>query len=164
MCRRRPADIGLPALKKGLDKGNHFPRLELSPYRAQGTTDSVAGAFQIARGTSDSFDSTECNKSRVSGAYCQYIGSDAASHEYFRLSGIREHKKLGHSPFLVFLISNNTVEVRIVDNAKTLLDFADETQVMSQWRGQWRSDYFHFKVGDLRRYVAEHPAEKYYVV
>jgi hypothetical protein len=35
---------------------------------------------------------------------------------------------------------------------------------MAQWKGQWRSDYFHFKVGDLRRYVMKHPAEKYHVV
>jgi len=84
--------------------------------------------------------------------------------EYFKLSGIREHKKLVHSPFLVFLISGETVEVRIVDNAKTLLDYADETQVMAQWRGQWRSDYFHFTVGDLRRYVMKHPAEKHDIV
>ena len=84
--------------------------------------------------------------------------------EYFKLSGIREHKKLVHSPFLVFLISGDSVEVRIVDNPKALLDFADGTQVMAQWKGQWRSDYFHFKVGDFRRYVAEHPAEKYHVV
>ena len=54
--------------------------------------------------------------------------------EYFKLSGIREHKKLVHSPFLIFLISGDSVEVRIVDNAKALLDFADGTQVMAQWK------------------------------
>ncbi len=84
--------------------------------------------------------------------------------EYFKLSGIREHKKLTHTPFLVFAISADTVEVRIVENAKKLLDFADETKVMAQWSGQWKSDYFQFKVGDLRRYVAEHPAENHQVV
>jgi hypothetical protein len=84
--------------------------------------------------------------------------------EYFRLSGIREYKKLTHTPFLVFVISGHTVEVRIVENAKALLEYPDATQVMSQWRGQWRSDYFHFKVGDLREYIARHPAEKHHVV
>jgi hypothetical protein len=84
--------------------------------------------------------------------------------EYFSLSGIREYKKLTHTPFLVFLISGDTVDVSIVDNARKLLDYADETQVMAQWRGEWKSDYFHFKVSDLRRYVASHPAEKHHVV
>jgi hypothetical protein len=41
--------------------------------------------------------------------------------EYFRLSGIREYQKLTHTPFLVFLISGDTAEVGIVDNAKKLL-------------------------------------------
>jgi hypothetical protein len=84
--------------------------------------------------------------------------------DYFKLSGIRESKKLPHTPFLVFVVSTDAVEVKIVDSAKTLLEFPDETQVMAQWRGQWKSDFFQFKVGDLRKYVAEHPAEKYHVV
>jgi len=84
--------------------------------------------------------------------------------DYFRLSGIRERKKLTHAPFLVFLLSENTVEVTIVDNAKKLLEHSDETHVMAQWSGQWRSDFFQFKVGDLRRYIATHPPEKYQVV
>lgn len=84
--------------------------------------------------------------------------------EYFRLSGIREYKKLAHTPFLAFVTSGDTVEVRIVENSKTLLEYADETPVMSQWRGRLKSDYFHFKVGDLRRYIANHPAEKHHTV
>jgi len=75
--------------------------------------------------------------------------------DYFRLSGIREHKKLTHTPFLIFLTSEDAVEVRIVDNAKKLLEYPDETPVMAQWRGEWRSDFFQFKVVDLRRFIAE---------
>ncbi len=84
--------------------------------------------------------------------------------EYFRLSGIREHKKLTHTPFLVFLASEDAVEVRVVDDAKKLLEYPDTTSVMAQWRGQWKSDFFQFKVVDLRKYVAEHPPEKYHVI
>jgi hypothetical protein len=83
---------------------------------------------------------------------------------YFRLSGIREYKTLTHTPFLAFVISGDTVEVKIVENAMALLEYPDATQVMSQWRGQWKSDYFQFKVGDLRRYIGSHPAEKHHVV
>ena len=84
--------------------------------------------------------------------------------DYFKLSGIREYKKLTHTPFLVFLVSGDSAEVRIVDNAKVLLEYPDETQVMAQWRGEYKSDFFQFKVGDLRRYVAEHLPEKHHVV
>jgi hypothetical protein len=84
--------------------------------------------------------------------------------DYFRLSGIRDHKKLTHAPFLVFLIARDVVEVVIVDNARKLLEYPDETQVMAQWMGQWRSDFFQFKVGDFRKYATEHPADKHQVV
>jgi hypothetical protein len=84
--------------------------------------------------------------------------------EYFKLSGIREHKKLTHTPFLVFLASEDAIEVRLVDNAKKLLEYQDDTPVMAQWVGQWRSDFFQFRVVDFRNYVAAHPAEKYHVV
>ena len=84
--------------------------------------------------------------------------------DYFRLSGIRDHKKLTHAPFLVFLIAGDVVEVVIVDNARKLLEYPDETQVMAQWTGQWRSDFFQFKVGDFRKYAAEHLADKHQVV
>ena len=84
--------------------------------------------------------------------------------DYFQLSGVRESKKLTHTPFLVFVMSRSAVEVMIVESAKALLEHPDDTQVMAQWRGEWRSDFFQFKVGDLRRYVNEHPPEKYHVV
>ena len=83
---------------------------------------------------------------------------------YFRLSGIREYKRLTDTPFLAFVISGDTVKVKIVENAMALLEYPDATQVMSQWRGQWKSDYFQFNVGNLRRYIASHPAEKHDVV
>ncbi len=84
--------------------------------------------------------------------------------EYFRLSGIRECKKLTHTPFLIFLASQDAVEVRVVDDAKKLLGYPDDTPVMNQWRGQWKSDFFQFKVADLRKHIAEHPPERHYVV
>ena len=84
--------------------------------------------------------------------------------DYFKLSGIRELKKLAHTPFLVFIVAGDTVEVRIIDNAKNLLEYADEIQVMGQWEGQYRSDFFQFQVRDFRRYVTENPPEKHHIV
>jgi hypothetical protein len=75
--------------------------------------------------------------------------------DFFRLSGIRESKRLSHTPFLVFSASDDGIEVRIVDNAKTLLAYSDDTKVMAQWSGNYKSDFFHFNVGDFREYVTK---------
>jgi hypothetical protein len=72
--------------------------------------------------------------------------------EYFAKSGVFSMSKLNQTPFLVFVISDNTVEVSIVDSADQLLLLPDDTPVMGQWRGEWRSDFFQFKVGDYRVY------------
>lgn len=82
-----------------------------------------------------------------------------AVEEFFRSSEIREAKRLVHHPFLVFVEYTDRVEVRIVDNAATLLTYSDETKVMAQWGGRWRSDYFQFRVGQFRQYIEEHPKQ-----
>ena len=43
--------------------------------------------------------------------------------------------------------------VVLVDNKNDLLLYPDETEVMGQWKGQWSSDFFNFKVGDMRNYI-----------
>lgn len=60
--------------------------------------------------------------------------------------------KLNQTPFLAFVISGETVDVRIIDSADQLLRLPDYTPVMGQWRGDWRSDFFQFKVSDYRAY------------
>ena len=72
--------------------------------------------------------------------------------DLFRLSGIRESVKLEHTPFLVFDVQNEALTVKIVKSMPELLEFADDTQVMVQWKGKFRSDFFHFTVKDLREY------------
>ena len=72
--------------------------------------------------------------------------------EYFAKSGVFSMSKLNQTPFLAFVISIDTVEVRIVECADQLLRLPDDTPVMGQWRGDWRSDFFQFKVGDYRAY------------
>ena len=72
--------------------------------------------------------------------------------EYFAKSGVFSTSKLNQTPFLAFVISADTVDVRIVDSADQLLHLPDDTPVMGQWRGDWRSDFFQFKVGDYRAY------------
>jgi hypothetical protein len=74
--------------------------------------------------------------------------------DYFRKSGVLTARKLPHTPFLVFVENANDIEVRIVDNVHSLLGHADSTKVMGQWSGQWRSDFFQFTVGDVRKFVS----------
>lgn len=82
--------------------------------------------------------------------------------DFFKLSGVISSSKLNHTPFLVFETVDDNIVVIIVTSVKELLRndmvgfrFLDDTPVMCQWRGQWRSDYFRFTVGDVRKYMAE---------
>ena len=74
--------------------------------------------------------------------------------EYFKLSGVFESERLTHTPLLVFITDQDALTVRIVDKPTDLLSFPDETPVMGQWAGQWRSDFFQFTVGQYRQHLA----------
>jgi hypothetical protein len=73
--------------------------------------------------------------------------------EFFRLSGVLDSDKLTHTPFLAFILAGDTVTVQIIDRAAELLKLADDIEVMCQWRGDWRSDFFRFTVGRLRQAI-----------
>jgi len=75
--------------------------------------------------------------------------------DFFERSGNFSADKLLHTPFLVFLEKEDAIHVKIVDNAEQLLSFPDETPVMGQWQGNYRSDFFQFTVGDYRPYAEE---------
>jgi hypothetical protein len=74
--------------------------------------------------------------------------------EYFNLSGVFESERLTHTPLLVFITEQDAVTVHIIDIPTDLLSFPDETPVMGQWTGQWRSDFFQFTAGQYRQHVA----------
>lgn len=67
------------------------------------------------------------------------------------ISEITETKKLTHHPFIVFTEEGTDVTVEIVENYSKLMEYPDNTKVMCQWPGQWRSDFFQFCVGNIRR-------------
>jgi hypothetical protein len=73
--------------------------------------------------------------------------------EFFKKNSVFESERLTHTPFLVFVEEENAVHVRIIDNPRKLLSFSNETQVMVQWPGEWRSDYFQFTVGEYRHFI-----------
>jgi hypothetical protein len=77
--------------------------------------------------------------------------------DYSQKSGMRYYKTLNQTPFLAFLVSNETVEIRIVKNSKDLLKLPDDVKVMAQWRGEWRSNFFQFTVGKLRQHCIDNP-------
>ncbi len=80
------------------------------------------------------------------------LGGRTDIDDFFRLSGVLDIERLDHTPLLVFVATEDTVEVRIVQKPAELLSFPDETPVMGQWRGEWRSDFFRFTVGQFRRH------------
>lgn len=61
-------------------------------------------------------------------------------------------RTLVHTPFLVFLYDVNLpgFRVTIAKTVSDLLAFPDDTAVMAQWPGRTRSDWFWFKIDDLR--------------
>lgn len=75
--------------------------------------------------------------------------------DFFEKSGNFSGDKLLHTPFLVFLEEEDTIHVKLIDSAEQLLSFPDETPVMGQWQGNYRSDFFQFTVSDYRPYAEE---------
>lgn len=73
----------------------------------------------------------------------------------FTKSGLIDGRALVHHPFLVFVYTPTMpgMVVRMVKTVAEVLDYSDDTPAMLQWPGQWRSDWFHFTVGDLRDHL-----------
>lgn len=74
----------------------------------------------------------------------------ADTDDYFKSSGVLDSEKLSRTPFLVFVEDSDCVRVQIIESIKKLLTYPDETKVMGQWEGKWRSDFFQFTVRDAR--------------
>lgn len=75
--------------------------------------------------------------------------------QLFTKSGLIGDAALVHHPFLVFVVDpvSQILRVEIVKTVRDLMFYDDQTPVMLQWPGQWRSDWFHFKVIDLREHL-----------
>jgi hypothetical protein len=83
---------------------------------------------------------------------------------FFEKSDVRTWTAMPHHPFLVFVEDGDALLVKIIDSPKFLLTYPDQTPVMVQWAGKWRSDFFQFQVGDFRQYIKDHPPGKCEVV
>jgi hypothetical protein len=81
--------------------------------------------------------------------------------DFFNLSGLREHKKLNHTPFIV--LNGETIE--ICKNANELIEnYSPNTQVLKQWKGEWSSDFFAFKIKELIDFIKENPKQSYQII
>jgi hypothetical protein len=70
--------------------------------------------------------------------------------DFFKLSDVFTAERLNHTPLLVFIATEDAVQVRLLDQARDLLAFPGDTPVMGQWRGAMHSDFFQFTVGQYR--------------
>ena len=80
---------------------------------------------------------------------------------FFKLSAFREYKKLSHRPVLIFRETPNQVQVEIIEKTGDLLLLPPETKCMTQWSGEWRSDFIQFTIGELLEYIKKNPKESY---
>lgn len=91
--------------------------------------------------------------------------------EFFKLSGSLESNNLAHNPFLVFALikksegeemesDGDILKVEVMHSAKEVAasEWPDDTQVMAQWPGKQRSDFFKMTIGDIRKELATRKA------
>jgi len=92
-----------------------------------------------------------------------YTTGREASSEFFEQSGIRDFKKLSHTPILLFFEDHDEHEatVEIFQKPQDILEYPDEIQAMMQWRGEWSSDFFKFTVGDFRQHILKNPPSQF---
>lgn len=74
----------------------------------------------------------------------------------FELSDVLSASKLNHTPFIIF----NGDKVELVRNGYDLLEYPPDTEVMVQWRGEWRSDFFHFTCRQLHIWLLINPEKR----
>ena len=66
--------------------------------------------------------------------------------DFFELSGILKSVELKHTPFIVM-----GEQIELCRSAIELVStYAPETEVIVQWVGKWRSDYFYMHVYDVK--------------
>jgi hypothetical protein len=82
-----------------------------------------------------------------------FKGFRESTDDLFRLSPLLSSKRLNHSPFIVFNQTKDEIETLIIDNYEDLILYPKDTDVIAQWRGEWSSNYFKFKVEDVINYI-----------
>ena len=68
-------------------------------------------------------------------------------YDFSKLSDVFIAERLTNTPLLVFIATEDAIQIRLLDHTQGPLSFPDDTPVMGQWRGTMRSDFFQFTVG-----------------
>ncbi len=77
-------------------------------------------------------------------------------------SDILTHYSRNHHPFLVFVEKGDKIEVRIYKHLNELIksNLPANTRIMVQWKGNWKSDFFHFSFEELiKAYYEKYPKD-----
>lgn len=82
--------------------------------------------------------------------------------DLFTKSDLLTASNLNHTPFLVIESEpvDDAVYIAVVGNKEALLTYPDSASVLAQWKGQFRSDWLQFTVGDVRRFLETGEAKK----
>lgn len=77
--------------------------------------------------------------------------------DFFRISGIRQVQERKHNAILVIDEKNKTITVekspeRLISGA-----YDEDTDVLCQWPGKFRSDFFKFTIKEFKDYIAQNP-------
>lgn len=83
-----------------------------------------------------------------------------ANRHFFEQSGIRLCRPERHHPFLVLnRTGESTTSIEVVNNTMDLIKYPAKTRVLIQWRGNRRSDFYKFTVGEFKRHLRANPAK-----
>jgi len=82
-----------------------------------------------------------------------------ANRHFFEESGIRNNRSTKQHPFLILRPTKTRINVDLVTNVEDLLELPDNTRIMAQWKGKRRSDFYTFKVSELKRHIEDNPRQ-----
>ena len=74
--------------------------------------------------------------------------------DMFRLAGVLSWAKLNHTPFIAIFGGPDAIMVAVIDSAKKAAALPEETVLLVQWKGEYRSDFFRTTAGEVKRQLA----------
>jgi hypothetical protein len=83
------------------------------------------------------------------------VAARPASEDFWQKSGLDVYRTLTHTPFLAFVRLVGVAPVARVDIVyrwRDLATYPDDTPVLVQWAGKYRSDFFTFTVGEAKQH------------
>lgn len=82
-----------------------------------------------------------------------------ANRHFFEESGIRSNRATKQHPFLILRPSKTRIKVDLATSIEDVLGLPANTRIMAQWKGKTRSDFYTFRVSELKRHIEENPRQ-----